>query len=415
MVNVRDKRCGEEGCVKYPSYGVAGSKKAEFCSKHAGAGMVNVVNKRCGEEGCVKYPSYGVAGSKKAEFCFKHARAGMVNVVNKRCGEEGCVKYPSYGVAGSKKAEVCSKHAMAGMVNVVSRRRGDENCLKLPSYDVAGSKKREDFSDNAGAGMVDVKRRRYHESCLKHSSYVVAESKEAEFCSEHARTGTVGIKHVESGKKGSFEPCTSKGHNREEAQCCQQHTSAHNIATVHSAAQLNPIVAISSRSTMEAGGGFVADVRAIKRKRDECPGSGSCAVVGTHRCVYAGHRRGVTTPQLLSAQKPSGADGTVCSEVKAGSGIKVEPAVPFPAHCSTWVRKCGKHASCSSGSSSVGVGNSSSSRNSGVGAGWLHGSSAMMSGCLSAFDAVQAEEAVMNSNVKLEPGVSSLPPWGSDR
>lgn len=33
--------------------------------------------------GCIKIPSYGVAGSKR-EFCFAHKRDGMVNVVTRR-------------------------------------------------------------------------------------------------------------------------------------------------------------------------------------------------------------------------------------------------------------------------------------------------------------------------------------------
>ncbi|CAM9551221.1 unnamed protein product, partial [Sphacelaria rigidula] len=48
MVNV--KKCGYEECFTLPSYGVVGSKKAEFCSKHASTEMVNVVNKKCGNE-----------------------------------------------------------------------------------------------------------------------------------------------------------------------------------------------------------------------------------------------------------------------------------------------------------------------------------------------------------------------------
>ena len=50
------------------------------------------MNKTCGHEGCRVHPSFGlhVAGGRKAEFCFKHARAGMVNVGNKTCREKGC-------------------------------------------------------------------------------------------------------------------------------------------------------------------------------------------------------------------------------------------------------------------------------------------------------------------------------------
>lgn len=57
--------------------------------------MVDVVKERCGEKGCLKRPSYDVAGSKQAELCFEHATVGIVNVRIKTCGEEGCLKRPS--------------------------------------------------------------------------------------------------------------------------------------------------------------------------------------------------------------------------------------------------------------------------------------------------------------------------------
>ncbi|CAM9291943.1 unnamed protein product, partial [Sphacelaria rigidula] len=100
-------------------------------------------------------------------------------------------------------------------------------------------------------------------------------------------------------------------------QFCRQHTTAQNTAEVYDAAHLNTMVATSSRSPADAGGGVVADVRGIKRKHDECPGSGSCAVVGTHRCVYPSPRPGGTMLPLLPAQISTGADGGVSPDAKA--------------------------------------------------------------------------------------------------
>lgn len=45
---------------------------------------MDVYNKRCGYPGCTKGPSYGVAGTKKREFCAQHATEGMVNVCSRR-------------------------------------------------------------------------------------------------------------------------------------------------------------------------------------------------------------------------------------------------------------------------------------------------------------------------------------------
>ncbi|CAM9762243.1 unnamed protein product, partial [Ectocarpus fasciculatus] len=70
----RKRPCQELGCTIRPSHNEIGSKKAEFCVKHAKPAMINLVRKRCGHPGCVKYPSCGTDGSKKAEFCVKHAK-----------------------------------------------------------------------------------------------------------------------------------------------------------------------------------------------------------------------------------------------------------------------------------------------------------------------------------------------------
>lgn len=129
MVNF-SKKCAEEECSKSPSYGVAGSKKAEFCSQHARAGMVNVKSNACVQEDCSKQPSYGVAGISRREFCVQHARVGMVDVFSKKCGNEECCKRPSYGVAGTRRQEFCVQHARVGMINVMNRNYGKKDGFK---------------------------------------------------------------------------------------------------------------------------------------------------------------------------------------------------------------------------------------------------------------------------------------------
>ncbi|CAM9254401.1 unnamed protein product [Pylaiella littoralis] len=194
MINVISKRCDNHGCSKHPSYGVAGSKKAEFCVAHALQGMVDVCSKRCGHPGCVKRSSYGMPGSKKPEFCIHHAMKGMIDVVSKRCAFRVCNKWPSYGVPGSKKAEFCAAHAKDGMVGVCNKRCAHPGCTKQPKYGVAGSKKREFCAPHAKGGMVDVYNKRCgYSGCTKGPSYGVAGSKKREFCAQHAAEGMVNV------------------------------------------------------------------------------------------------------------------------------------------------------------------------------------------------------------------------------
>ena len=78
MSSARD--VSTECCSKQPSYGVADSKKAEYCAQHAPDGIFNVVIKRCVHGGFSMRPSYGVVESKKAKYCTHHAPTGMANV-----------------------------------------------------------------------------------------------------------------------------------------------------------------------------------------------------------------------------------------------------------------------------------------------------------------------------------------------
>ncbi|CAN0041536.1 unnamed protein product [Pylaiella littoralis] len=119
MVDVKNKRCTHRGCTKQPSYGVAGTKTAEFCSGHAKGGMVNVFKKKCTHRGCTKRPSYGVAGTKTAEFCSEHTTDGMVDVCKKRCSQPGCTTLPRFGVSGGIRT-FCARHAEGGMVDVTA-------------------------------------------------------------------------------------------------------------------------------------------------------------------------------------------------------------------------------------------------------------------------------------------------------
>ena len=173
MVNVKGKMCRTEGCGTQPSFGVAGTKTAEYCKQHALDGN----GKNCGTEGCGKIAAFGVAGTKAIEYCRQHALegwsrqekkmlcrrlrqyhghtlSGMVNVRNVMCRLEGCGKIAAFGVAGTKTSECrtdCRQHATGRsdwkvrkrrstahstywMVNVRGTMCGTKGCGKRPSF-----------------------------------------------------------------------------------------------------------------------------------------------------------------------------------------------------------------------------------------------------------------------------------------
>ena len=76
------------GCTKQPCYGAAGDLRASRCAAHKLEGMEDVKNKRCGHEGCKTRPSYGfpgIPGDARASRCVAHKLDGMDDVASKRC------------------------------------------------------------------------------------------------------------------------------------------------------------------------------------------------------------------------------------------------------------------------------------------------------------------------------------------
>ena len=207
MVNVKSRKCRTEGCGKKPSFGVAGTKTAEYCVQHAPDGMVNVYSRKCRTEGCGKRPSFGVTGTKTTEYCAQHAQDGMVDVLSKICRTEGCGKQSSFGVAGTKTAKYCARHAPDGMVNVCSRKSRTEGCGKRPLFRVAGMKTAEYCAQHAS----DVCSRKFRTGgCGKKPSFGVAATKTAEYCARHARIqrGVEGYREREVGPHHSGKETT---------------------------------------------------------------------------------------------------------------------------------------------------------------------------------------------------------------
>lgn len=60
--------------------------QAQRNRKQAGA-QVDVRNRHCAEEGCMKAPSFNFPGVTPGTFCGSHKREGMVDVKHKRAAE----------------------------------------------------------------------------------------------------------------------------------------------------------------------------------------------------------------------------------------------------------------------------------------------------------------------------------------
>ncbi|CAM9293047.1 unnamed protein product [Sphacelaria rigidula] len=411
MVDVKSKKCGDEGCSKRPSFGVVGSKKAEFCSKHAMAGMVDVRVGKCGYGGCSKHPSFGVVGSNMTEVCFEHVRARMVGVKNKKCAHEGCSTQACYGVAGSKTAKFCFEHARAGLMNVVSKNCGYEGCSTQASHGLVGNKA-EFCSKHARAEMVDVMKNYSYEGCSNRRSYGVAGSANAESCSEHARAGMVNMWSKLCSEVGCSKWVIHKKHNVDEATFCREHATGRNTAAVSDTAKLNTGEGAPGRGPTEDSGESVAHVRGTKRNRAAFLGPVANGFVCARHNADVGPGQGVRIP-LLSGCKLSRTGGKVTFGTTAGVGMKVEMAVPSPTHSGDGMRGCRKLAASSSSRRSV-RGGSGLVSSGGESDGQTCSSLAVVPGRLGEVDDAAFGVAKEDSNVKLELGVSSANPPASE-
>lgn len=86
MIDLANKKCAHRGCTELASFGVAGTKKREYCSGHAKEGMINVISKRCAHR--------DEAGTRRGDFCAAHANVEQMRVSNE-------VKSSMVGPAGA--------------------------------------------------------------------------------------------------------------------------------------------------------------------------------------------------------------------------------------------------------------------------------------------------------------------------
>lgn len=70
--------------IKNACFGVIGTKKGIFCSKHKLEDYVDLKHKKCVHHQCRVRPSYAFMGE-RPRFCEKHKELDMIDVVSKQC------------------------------------------------------------------------------------------------------------------------------------------------------------------------------------------------------------------------------------------------------------------------------------------------------------------------------------------
>jgi predicted nucleic acid-binding Zn ribbon protein len=135
MINVKDKKCENEGCNKQSMYNYEGQTKAIYCSSHKLYNMVDIRSKKCEHEGCNTRPTYNYECETKTIYCLSHKLDDMVNIRSKRCEHEGCNKQPTYNYEGQITAKYCVTHKFNEMIDIKHKRCKANFCLGTRASD----------------------------------------------------------------------------------------------------------------------------------------------------------------------------------------------------------------------------------------------------------------------------------------
>jgi hypothetical protein len=160
MINVVDRKCGINGCLKISYFNLPDEKRGIRCSKHRDFGMINVVTKTttkktCQFEGCLISPCYNIQEEKRGILCFEHRAQNMINVISKKCQIQNCNKRASHNLIGLSPIR-CGEHSEPNMINVVDRKCGVDGCLKIPYFNLPDEKRGIRCSKHCDLGMIDV-------------------------------------------------------------------------------------------------------------------------------------------------------------------------------------------------------------------------------------------------------------------
>jgi len=140
MVDIKNKRCQENGCIKQPNFNFKNEFGGKFCKIHAKNEMIDIVSRRCQNEKCEKSPCYNFENEKQAIFCKQHSLDGMKNIVSRRCQNEECDKIPCYNLKNEKIGIYCQSHATEGMYDIRSRRCKEDGCNIQPVFNFEDKK-----------------------------------------------------------------------------------------------------------------------------------------------------------------------------------------------------------------------------------------------------------------------------------
>ena len=179
MVDVRSKRCKNGSCGKFSTFGVSGTKTKEYCAQHALDGMVSINSRnyrtdvygkrplfaqpapdvyirKCTTGDCDQKPSFGVAGTKTAEYCAQHARIqrGVEGYREREFGPRHSGKETIGNVipSGAKGTTVHPPPNKKSHPSGVSR----DSCKRVRHPEITSTTSKRDVTQQSTAGAVTM-------------------------------------------------------------------------------------------------------------------------------------------------------------------------------------------------------------------------------------------------------------------
>jgi len=200
MIDVKNKRCEENGCNIQASYGYKKNKKVLRCATHKLKNMVDLVSRLCTYSECSINATFGKVNGKPTR-CFTHKDKNMINLKKKICIFNKCKIGASFGYEGEKSTH-CEKHKTKNMISFYKIKCAFMTCNISPSFGYELKKplycvkhKEED--------MVDVVSKKCEfPQCSINASFGI---KKRRFCKEHALSSMINL----SSKYCIFEDCTT--------------------------------------------------------------------------------------------------------------------------------------------------------------------------------------------------------------
>jgi hypothetical protein len=193
MINVKTKRCEEDGCDTIPNFNFPAELLGKYCEKHKKQNMINVRATLCRGDDCNRAAIYNLPDEKEPLYCKEHKIDIMINVITRKCLDDDCKKIPCFNYKGNKKALYCNEHKLDNMVNVISDICIYDGCSTQSNFNIPTEKKPLYCLQHKSYNMINVSNKLCQYDKCKLDAIYGNVNRRAQFCNEHKKKDMTNI------------------------------------------------------------------------------------------------------------------------------------------------------------------------------------------------------------------------------